>query len=262
MNPYFPELARAVEDISRKEGYTFILCNTDDQLEKEREYLEVLTQKSLDGLVIVSSTMISEYIKEFNIPVVALDRILYEGVPSVTVNNYEGSREAVKYLKEIGCQKIAHLAGPKDVRNAEQRLKGYVSEVEEEEWFEPSLMARGGYVLEEAIDGMKKLLEAHPDIDGLFAANDLMAVGAIKACEMIGVRVPEQLSIIGFDGIMLGNTTSPSLTTMAQPIYDIGTAAVEMLLQQIREPEHVSDMKEFKVQLTVRDSTKRKEEGI
>ncbi|SIS39793.1 LacI family DNA-binding transcriptional regulator [Salimicrobium flavidum] len=260
MNPYFPELARAVEDVAQKEEYTFILCNTDDDLEKERKYLEALTQKSLDGLVIVSSTMISEYIKEFNIPVVALDRILYEGVPSVTVNNFEGAQEAVKYLKEIGCKKIAHLAGPQDVRNAEQRRGGYMSEVEQESWFQSSLVERGGYGIEEAMASTTRLLKAHPDIDGLFAANDLMAVGAIKACETLGINIPDQLSIVGFDGIMLGKTTSPSLTTMAQPIYDIGTAAVEMLIQQIRDPDLLIDMKEFQVKLVERGSTIRKEE--
>ncbi|RWZ54674.1 LacI family transcriptional regulator [Halobacillus fulvus] len=259
MNPFFPELARAVEDMTRQHDYTFVLCNTDDDPDKEIAYVEALKQKSLDGIVIVSSTMSGDYIKNFEIPVIALDRILHPSLSSVTVNNRAGSRQAVDYLKEIGCERIAHIAGPEHASNAKQRLDGYLDAVKEEDWFKYSYVEYGEYHFEEAKEATKRLLEKHPEIDGLFVANDLMGVGALKAAQAMGIDVPGQLSIIAFDGITLGETTSPTLTTMAQPIYKIGARAADMLIRQIEQQERTKQTEEFTVELIERESTKRRD---
>ncbi|ARI75632.1 LacI family DNA-binding transcriptional regulator [Halobacillus mangrovi] len=260
MNPFFPELARAVEDMAKQHEYTFVLCNTDDDPEKEIAYIEALKQKSLDGIVVVSSTMSGAYMKDFDLPVIALDRILHKDLSSVTVNNKEGALQAVEYLKEIGCKRIAHIAGPEHVSNAKQRLNGYLDAVKQEDWFKYSYVEQGEYHFEEAKQATQRLLEKHPEIDGLFVANDLMGVGALKAAEALGIRVPEDLSIIAFDGITLGETTTPTLTTMAQPIYKIGARAAEMLIHQIEQIEQEKQDEEFKVTLVERDSTRNRRE--
>ncbi|WP_431802514.1 LacI family DNA-binding transcriptional regulator [Halobacillus andaensis] len=259
MNPFFPELARAVEDMTKQQGFTFVLCNTDDDLSKEMAYLDALTQKSVDGIIIVSSTMTADYIESFDIPVVALDRIIHSDISSVTVNNREGAKEAVQYLKDSGCQRIAHVAGPEHVSNAKQRLRGYLDVVQKEKWFTSAYVEQGAYHFEGAKKATEKLLTGQPEIDGLFVANDLMAVGAIKAAEGLGISVPKQLSIISFDGIKLGETTSPALTTMAQPIYQIGSRAAELLIEQVENSERKTFVEEFAVQLIERDSTCRRE---
>ena len=260
MNPYFPELARAVEDMTNQHGFTFVLCNTDDDLNKEITYLEALKQKSLDGIIVVSSTMTEEYIQNIDVPVIALDPILHRSMASVTVNNREGSRQAVQYLKDLGCQRIAHISGPEQASNANQRLKGYLDVVEKENWFNESYIEPGEYHFEEAKKATERLLTRHPEIDGLFVANDLMGVGAIKAAESLGIKIPDQLSVIAFDGITLGETTTPTLTTMAQPIYKIGARAAELLIQQIEDQHHEAQSEEFTVELVERDSTRRKED--
>ncbi|WP_188456976.1 LacI family DNA-binding transcriptional regulator [Virgibacillus oceani] len=262
MNPFFPELARAVEDVTNHHGYTFILCNTDDEIEKEQTYLNALQQKSVDGIIIVSSTITKELISKIKIPIIALDRIIGANMSSVTVNNREGAREAVRYLKSIGCQRIAHICGPDHVINTAERMKGYLDEVKDEDWFLSSYIVSGEYYFQTATQAMKKLLTVHPEIDGIFVGNDLMGVGVLKGAKELGIRVPDELSVIAFDGIMLGETTTPSLTTMAQPIYEIGARAAEMLLEQINDSKYQSKREEFTVQLIERQSTRKRGESI
>lgn len=258
MNPFFPQVARAVEDVTNHHGYTFILCNTDDELEKEQTYLNALQQKSVDGIIIVSSTISEETINKIKTPIVALDRIIGSNLSSVTVNNREGARVAVRHLKSIGCRRIAHISGPEHVSNTQGRLRGYLDEVKDEDWFLSSYVVTGEYYFDKAVQVTKTLLTEHPEIDGIFVGNDLMGVGALKGAQELGINVPEDLSIIAFDGIMLGETTSPSLTTMAQPIYEIGARAAEILLEQINDHDFQTQQEEFTVQLIERESTRKR----
>ncbi|WP_099157439.1 LacI family DNA-binding transcriptional regulator [Virgibacillus ndiopensis] len=258
MNPFFPELARAVEDVTNQHGYTFILCNTDDDFEKEQTYLNALQQKSVDGIIIVSSTITKELVGKISTPIIALDRIIGSNISSVTVNNREGARQAVQHLKSVGCKRIAHICGPEHVSNTAKRLKGYLDEVKNEDWFLSSYIVPGEYNFETAVQATKKLLTDHTEIDGIFVWNDLMGIGALKGAEELGINVPDELSIIAFDGITVGETTTPSLSTMAQPIYDIGTQAAEMLLEQINNSGYKTKREEFTVQLIERQSTRKR----
>ncbi|WP_077296734.1 LacI family DNA-binding transcriptional regulator [Virgibacillus pantothenticus] len=258
-NPFFPELARAVEDVTNQHNYTFILCNTDDNHEKEVTYLNALTQKSVDGFIIVSSTITEEDLHHITSPVISLDRKFSSKISSVTVNNRKGAREATAYLQSIGCKKIAHISGPQTASNTEERLKGYLDVVEHEAWFNSNYVVTGDYRFENSYEIAKQLLTNHNDIDGVFVANDLMAVGVLKAAESLHIKIPEQLSVIGFDGITIGLTTTPSLTTIQQPIYEIGSRAAQILLQLIDHPEQKVIQEELEVTLIERDSTKRKE---
>ena len=232
-NPFFPEIARAVEDVMNDKDYTLILCNSDENEEKEKKYLDMMKQKYVDGVIIVTSTLAPKHIKDNGIPIIALDRPIENNVPSVTVNNFEGARQAVQYLKAIGCQKIAHIRGPKNVMNADERYKGYLAEVGNDSWFQNDYIVDGNYNMEQTTKATKVLLEKYPNIDGIFAGNDYMAVGVVKAATQMGKRIPEDLSIIGFDGIELGRLTNPEITTMSQPIYEIGTEAARLLLDLI-----------------------------
>lgn len=255
-NPFFPELARAVEDTANKYDYTFILCNTDNDPVKEITYLDALLQKSIDGIVMVSSTMSARQLEEISVPIIALDRKLHADITSITVNNREGAKEAVQFLKESGCNKIAHIAGPEDIISAVERTQGYIDAVKEEEWFTDELIRCGYYTYEDAFEKTCELLASDPQIDGIFASNDLMGIGILKAAESLSIRVPEDLSVISFDGIQTSEFTSPSLTTMGQPIYTIGKRAVKILLQKIEKPDAPIPSEEYKVQLIERQSTR------
>ncbi|WP_080872904.1 LacI family DNA-binding transcriptional regulator [Oceanobacillus timonensis] len=255
MNPFFPELARGVEDFMNQNGYTFVLCNTDNNPAKEEAYMHALKQKSVDGMIVVSSTISEEHVRESNIPIIALDRILNANLSSITVKNRKGARKAVQHLKSLGCHRIAHICGPENASNTLDRLGGFLDEVKEEPWFLSSYIQAGGYNYSMAVQATKELLVSHPEIDGIFAANDLMGAGVLRASQELGFHVPEDLAVVAFDGIKLSETTSPTLTTMVQPIYEIGRRAAEILDHQIKHPEDTIQAEEFKVELVQREST-------
>src|SRR5699024_8904340 len=180
MNPYYPELARAVEDVTNYQGYTFVLCNTDDDHLKEQTYRNALKQKNVDGIIIVSSTITEEEASSFTIPTVLLDRKIAANMGSVTVHNRAGSRGAITFLKSIGCKRIAHMAGPEHDNNAISRRNGYLDEVKNEKWFTSDYLVSGPYSFDTGVTVTRELLTLHPEIDGLFVGNDLMGVGALK----------------------------------------------------------------------------------
>jgi LacI family transcriptional regulator len=256
MNPFFPELARAVEDFAKLNDYTFVLCNTDDDPEKEMHYIYALEQKSVDGIILVSSTVTEKRLHGVRVPIVALDRIVSANLSSITVKNREGARQAVRYLKKKGCKRIAHICGPDNVSNTKERLGGYLDEVKHENWFLSSYVVSGNYQYDLAMEATKNLLIHHPEIDGIFVANDLMGVGVLKAAQELGLNVPRDIQIIGFDGISLGEKITPSITTMKQPIYEMGTRAAQLLIHQINEPKREVQHELFEVTLVKRESTK------
>lgn len=260
-NPFFPEVARAVEDVTNRHGYTFVLCNTDNDIAKHMDYLNVLHQKSVDGFIIVSSSITEKHLQQIQVPIVALDRVISPDMSSVTVNNRSGSREAVQYLRSIGCSRIAHITGPEHVDNVALRLQGYLDEVMHENWFNSSYVVSGAYNFNVAREAAMKLLTNHPEIDGIFAGNDLMATGVLNAAASLGKKVPDDLAVVGFDGIAMGETVTPALTTMAQPIYAIGAKAAEMLITQISTPDSAIMTEGFNVQLVERQSTLRREKA-
>ena len=255
MNPYFPELARAVEDIAVQLGYNVILCNSDEDAEKEQRYLEILQQKYIDGIIVASNTLDAQTIFDLKIPVVSLDREISKDMPTIVVDNIKGAKMATLYLQKKGCRKIAHISGPKNIINANERTAGYREIVSNETWFKESYIANGCYKMEAATDATLKLLTLHPEIDGIFAANDTMAIGVIKAIHQLGLKIPEDVSVIGFDGIMLSKAITPELTTIEQPIYELGETAARMLIGLIAGKPLEKNYFKFDVKLLEREST-------
>ncbi len=255
-NPFFPQLARAVEDVTKQAGYTLVLCNSDNQIDKEQEYIEVLKQKYIDGFIIVTSTLKQEHIEGLGVPIVALDRAIDDSTPYVGVDNYEGAKMATRFLLNKGCKKIAHVRGSIGILTADERCRGYIDELQNLSLFNPELIVNGDFQIQKTKQAMIELLTIYPDIDGVFAGNDIMAIGVLKAAEEVGKKIPEQLSVIGFDGIALSEITTPELTTMSQPIYEIGSTAAKMLLGIIEEKPLPKSTYTFPVRLVERKSTR------
>ncbi|MBU5672591.1 LacI family DNA-binding transcriptional regulator [Paenibacillus brevis] len=255
MNPYFPELARAVEDTASKFGYNVILCNSDEDREKEQTYLDMLQQNYVNGIIVSSNTLTAKQIIELNIPVVSIDREISKGLPTIVVENMKGASKAARFLLDKGCSRIAHIRGPKGVVNAEERCEGYREAVSQQPWFNESYIVDGDYDMESSIEATLELLRSHPEIDGIFAANDVMAIGAMKAANQLGKRVPEELAIIGFDGIRLSSVTIPELTTIVQPIYELGEKATTMLVRLMNQQEVGQTYYILDVELVERNST-------
>lgn len=231
VNPFFPEVARAVEDVAHKQGYTVVLCNSDENLEKEKQYIDVLRQNNVDGFIVATNPQNSVNYMNLSIPVVAIDRMFNERIPTVYADNYAGSQSATKLLIDKGCKHIAHIRGPRDVSTANERFEGFVDVITQnnlsymiaESTFDPANSERVAV----------ELLEEYPHIDGIVVGNDLIAIGIVKAALQKGISIPNDLQIIGFDGISLTEMMYPSITTVAQPIYEMGKIATELLLEQM-----------------------------
>lgn len=236
-NPFFNELARAVEKVTQLYGYATILCNSDDTPANEKQYIHALKQKYIDGFILASNTLSAEEVQQLDVPVVTLDRTISDTIPTVASDNSEGARQGVQFLLDRGCSKIAHIRGPQQLSIADERCQGYLDVVQETAWFSPDLIVEGNFNLNQATEAANRLLDRHPDLDGIFAGNDIMAMGALRAVQKRGIPVPDRMQIVGFDGISLGEMVYPELTTIAQSIYEMGLLAARMLIKMIeRKP--------------------------
>jgi len=256
-NPFFPELVRAIEDVMNIYDYTVILCNSDEKSEKEKQYMDVLKQKYVDGMILTTSQLAVEEVIELDMPIVVLDRLSDHTFPSVIADNYNGARLATRHLYDIGCRKIAHIQGPSHVVNAMQRFYGYRDEMKRLGLWEHALVIQGNYQLKQAKEAVVQALQTN-QVDGIFAGNDAMAVGALKAVQQLGLRVPEDVAIIGYDGIPLTEMTTPELSTISQPIYEMGAIAARLLVKKIEGQPIDQFHYILPVKLIERDSTRRR----
>lgn len=260
-NPFFPELARGIEDVANSFGLNIFLCNTDDERDKVNNYLVSLQERYVDGIIINSLNLTNKDLKELNsngIPTVTLDRTFStHEFSSITVKHRVGAQLATKHLIDIGCKRIGLIRGPEDDFTAVQRMWGYRDYVKNLDWFDQSWIALGDFSVKSGYLCMKELFQRHPDIDGVFASNDLMAIGLLKAAHEWGRKVPDELAIIGFDGIDMAQYTNPPISTIKQPSYGMGKMAMEELIRLIREPESDSNKMELDVELILRESSMR-----
>ncbi|GEK59913.1 transcriptional regulator [Marinococcus halophilus] len=261
-NPFFPELARGVEDIMNDHGYTIFLGNSDEKANKEERYLDMMEQKHVDGAILATNTLDSNHLKTLKKPVVIIDRSINSDFPTVCSENFHSSQDAVRHLKEVGCKVIAHIEGPAHITNSVLRKNGYIEVVKKESWFTDEYIVNGHYNDKDAYQATLTLLKNHPEIDGIFAGNDLMATGVLKAARNLGISIPEQLAVIGFDGIRMSEITSPELTTMAQPIYKMGETAAYMLIDLIEQRPLRERYYKYPVQLIKRQSTNVQNQSI
>ncbi|TVX93427.1 LacI family DNA-binding transcriptional regulator [Paenibacillus agilis] len=258
LNPFFPEIARAAEDAAAAEGYTLVLCNTDNSPVKEKQYIETLINKQIDGIIISSYTIQPEQIialQDRSIPVVAIDKP-FPNYPIVTITaaNRHGGELAVSHLQAAGCSKIAHISGPTHVHASRERTIAYEEICKELPWFTPTLIGYGNFTVAGGYQAMKDIYKKHPDVDGVFAGNDLMAAGALKALIELGVKVPEQVKVIGFDGVRM-DMVYPEITTISQQIYSFGETAMNYLIRLINNEPVERKNYEFDVELLHKGTT-------
>lgn len=260
-NPFFPELATSIEHFAHKYGYRIILNNTDDNKEKLNNYIETLSANYVDGVIIsshVAERETLEKLKKQNIPIVAIDRLEFDNIFShVSINNKKGGELAANHLLEIGCKRIGHIRGPEDVTIATERFWGYRTVVHKLDWYNQSWVTNGDFTVEGGYHAMKELLLKHPEVDGVFAANDLSAIGAMKAAYEWNLKIPDDLALVGFDGIEMTKFMVPSVTTIKQPLYEMGELAVKELMRMIENPDSEIRKYELEVNLVLNESTLR-----
>jgi LacI family transcriptional regulator len=240
---FFPEIVRGIEDIANQCQYNIILSNTDLDFDKEKDALNMFHEKKVDGVLFISNTVSSptmEKFKEMSIPVVLVATRDKEGVlPSVTIDNEKAAYEAVDYLCRLGHKKIAMIAGLFDDPNAGiPRLQGYIRALSENGLrFDKDLIQQGDYGYKSGYDSIRELLDKNIVPTAVFAASDLMAIGASRAMLERGLRIPGDISIIGFDGVEAAEFFYPAITTMSQPRYEMGAEGMRLLTKLMNKEE-------------------------
>ena len=259
LNPYFAELARGIEDYCERNGYCVILCNSDDNPEKQRSYLRVLLEKRIDGLIVASAggdSGLAQGLAGVKTPMVIVDRGL-DGVDAdlVRIDHEYGAYLATRHLLELGHRDIATIGGPASTSVAQMRLAGYCRalkeagvEVRQERMLESDFTSTGGY------NAAATLLESNPP-SAIFAGNDMIGIGVLRAAAERNVRVPSELSVIGFDDIQMSRYVYPALTTVGQSILQLGEMAAEVLLRRIATPNLGTDQRIVTPSIVLREST-------
>lgn len=241
-NPFFPEIVKSVEQVAKAKGYSLLLINTNAKELHNIEFWNHFKSRYIDGFILAESELsevAQSYLEDLNIPFVRIDRAVNtERCNSVYVNNYEGARLAVSHLVEVGCKHIAHISGPNMLYPSLERQRGY-HDVLEGHQLTP-IVYEGDFTLESGTLQTEKLLQEHPEIDGVFYANDLMAIGGLKAFRRHHKEVPDDIAIIGFDGIQLAEIVYPEISTIKQPVDKIGAIATNNLIHGIENPDDTS----------------------
>ena len=237
-NPFFTTIARGVEDAARAQGYAVMFCNTDESETEEMEYVRVLIQRQVDGVLLVPATDSSASLQLLNkhgLPVVVLDRRLSAGgVDEVRTDSEAGAYVVVRHLLDLGHRRIAVLTGPETVSTAVDRVAGYRRAMAEEGLRpDDGLVVFGGYNEASGYEMTRLILAAEPRPTAIFAANNFIAFGAIGALRDAGLRAPEDMSIAVFDDLPPGWVFDPFLTVVSQPAYEIGKQAAELMLERL-----------------------------
>lgn len=263
-NPFFPEIARGAEDLAKKKGYTLILCNSDNDLEKEDTYIDMLQEKMVDGIIFTASSNRSEVslaLNKSSIPVITVDREI-DGLKSqkiILVNNEIDAFNATTHMIDCGYKKILHISGPMASKPAQERYKGYLRALEEKRMKpEDNHLITGRYSGEWGFDTVQNLVSKGIDFDGIFCGNDLIALGALKALHSNNIDVPNHVGLVGYDDIYMSQMVTPELTTVKQPNYEMGYQAAEMLLRMIHGEESKLNSESLKTKLVVRGTTRAK----
>jgi LacI family transcriptional regulator len=256
-NPHFTRAVRAIEDAAYKRGYRVILCNTDETPEKQRAYLEMLAAEQIIGVILApadpADPMIT-WMLDRNIPVVAFDRSVNdERADAVFADNVQAARLATTHLIERGCRKIGIISGRPEIQTGAERLRGYL-EVVDERGMEP-IVGEGSFRIEAAADATRALLDAHPDLDGLVVANNLMTIGALGVLRERGKRIPEDIRLVSIDDPPWAGLVAPALTTLAQPTQQMARGAFDLLVERISSKRKQSRFVIFHFELIVRESS-------
>ena len=265
-NPFFAEVIHGVEATCYERGYHLVLCNSDDNLDKQASYLRTLEEKRIDGLLVMSAHSdpgFFEMLRErCQCPLVILDCQAPSMEADVIMEDPEqGGYEATRYLLDHGHRSIACISGPAELSPSSQRLAGYHRALEESGIpVENGWIVEGRLTAESGFEAANRLLDGLQDgqqpPSALFVGNDLMAMGVICALQTRGYRIPDDISVIGYDNIKLASYMSPPLTTIHQPKAELGKLAADTLIKRIENPGLQPEIKTLRSTLVERQSVK------
>lgn len=237
-NPFFTTVARGVEDIANEAGYTVTYCNSDESLEKEQKYLDLLVQQQVDGILLVPTADTPEnirFLQKNNTPVVIMDRHVVDAQADIVRCDSEaGAYQLVQLLLELGHRQIAMLGGPEGISTAADRLAGYQRALSGAGVTPSStLVQSGAFTQQSGYQMAREVLSATPQPTALLAANNFIAIGAVRAVQEFGLSVPDDIALVGFDDLPPALTMFPFLTVAAQPACEMAHQATKLLLSRL-----------------------------
>ncbi|RKY82163.1 LacI family transcriptional regulator [candidate division KSB1 bacterium] len=260
---FFSSALNGIEDIAYSAGFTIIVCKSNEDYEREKINTHVLISNRIAGLVasVSQTTKNSEHFKLLqrrNIPVVFFDRVCDDiDATKVIVDDYGGALTAVEFLIKKGYKRIAHIGGPEYLSLSRKRLKGYLN-AHKRHNIQPdeSLIIKGGMNEEDGVIGAKRLFKSLNRPDAIFAVNDPVAIGVYMAARESGIKIPDDIGVVGFSDNAIVSLIDPPLTTVSQPAYEMGVTAAKMLLDEINNPEkdRRHKIKTLRTKLIIRDS--------
>lgn len=258
-NPFYVDVLRGIEDVTYENNYALIMCNFQQDEKKEKLYLDILQSESIDGLIAAPAhehdAKVINLVKK-GLPIVCFDRGLTGvDVDVVLVNNQEGAFKAVDHLIKCGYKRIAHISGLEQLPSSQQRNKGYQEALTKNGLpFDPELIKYGDSKHDSGVKLCEELLSLPEPPDAIFTGNNLMTLGALETIHKRGVKIPEDVAIVGFDDMYWSISLNPPLTAVYQPAYEIGRRSGELLIQRIKDPGRPSIQMILNTELMLRSS--------
>jgi len=265
LSHFYTVIAKTVEDTARKYGFSTILCNGDDDPEKELEYIKVLESSRVEGIILTPTGKNRDYINELiesGMKIVLIDRLV-DGVEcnAVVVDNENGSYKAVKHLIEQGYKKIGIINGSVDLTTGKERLDGYLRALKEANLPEnEDLIKIGDFKKETGVNLSKELLEGKNIPDAIFSANLEITKGVLTTIKQMGLKMPEDIGLVSFDDSDLTQLFNSPITVISQPVYEIGSTAMEIMINEIKSDKNIEKApikKILKTKLVKRASTRK-----
>lgn len=264
--PFYSIAICGIQDYAMDQGYNVMICHSSERYEVEKKNVDALLSAGVEGIIIsvASDTERNEHIyklKRKGIPLVMFNRVMENFTTAkVVVNDYYGAKGMVQYLIQTGCRRIVHIAGPPHIVLSTNRREGYLDALKEANIEpDPAWISEGDFTLESGFSGMNTLMDHVPGLDAVFCVCDAVAFGAMKVIKNRGLSIPGDVSVAGFTNEPLCDLMEPSLTTVSQPIYEIGASASRLLFSQLENPELPPEICVLNTTLKIRESTRKME---
>lgn len=266
-NAYYAEIIKGIENQAYAEKYKVIICDTGNNKEKELDFINLLINRTVDSMILVTPLLSDEeicQIADMNYLIGIVGRYIeHSKIPCVYTDNVKFSKEVVHHLVEQGHREIAYLSGYADAIDSYERLEGYLKALREHQIsFQPEWIENGNFSERGGYEAMKRFWEKRVSFTAIYAANDEMALGVYQACAELGIKIPDQLAIVGVDDNRISRYITPKLSTVNQPKIKMGNVIVEKLINQLEHDEISDDrVRILDSELVVRDSSVIRKEG-
>jgi LacI family sucrose operon transcriptional repressor len=266
-HPFFSELTQFIEHYAFQNGYKLLLCNSEHDRAKEKEYIDMLKKNQVDGIIMGSMLQETDDYLELNLPLVSFDRSIADHIPLVSSDNYNGGELAAKILIEKGCRRLAFVYGgikgySGDLLNNKSMLAGLRYDGYSKECKKRDIQSSDFHLeinrfanQQSTVEQLMRFFQENDSIDGIFATSDIIAACAIQACSMMNLKIPDDVKIVGYDDVMLASLIAPAgLTSIKQPIEAMAKQSIDLIIKQIKG-EQVEKKYTLEVTLAERGTT-------